>query len=92
MKIIGGITSHIGQQRKLDHVLAAARRRAYRGTRNVSTSGGVSVLAAGTDIISLARQRIQQSFPQSEVRVGICSSPTSASFPDGKIHPGIKTN
>ena len=89
MKIIGGmVTSRIGQQRKRDHVLDAARRRAYRNTRNVSTSGA-SLSTGATDVVSLARQRIQQSFPQSEVHVGICSSPVSVSFPDGKVHPGM---
>jgi len=87
MKIRGQSKLCTGQQRKFDPVLEAARRKAYRGNRNVST-GSVTVLAAGTDIAAIALQKTQMAWAGAgEVRLGICSSPTSASFPDGKVHP-----
>jgi len=88
MKIIGQATSSIGQQRKRDFVLDAARRRAYKGTQNNVSTSGVSLSAGATDIAAIAFQKTQMAWAGAgEVRLGICSRPTSASFPDGKIHP-----
>jgi hypothetical protein len=87
MKIIGQAWSAMGG-RKLDHVLEAARRRANGGDKKVSTSG-VSMLANGTDIATIALQKNRAAWGgTAECHLGVCSIPASTSFPDGKIYSG----